>query len=255
SCRPKSSQFNLAQAKRVGDHADRAEAHGGGGDHGAEEYAEHGIEHAGRNGHTEGVIDKSPEQVLADDLHGCAAEADGTRHAAQVALDEGDVAALHGDVRAGAHGDSYVGLSERGRVVDTVAGKGNSVSFGLQALHDFQLPVGEHLGFEVAQAELVGDCLRGAAAVAGEHDDPDSKIAKHAERLGSGGLYRIRHTKHPGELTVKSNRHDGLAITAQLLGAVFENHVRCDSQLLQQAFVADRHCPALNTPHDAAAGQ
>ena len=42
--------------------------------------------------------------------------------AAQVALHQRDAGALDRDVGAGAHGDADVGLRERGRVVDAVAG-------------------------------------------------------------------------------------------------------------------------------------
>ena len=49
--------------------------------------------------------------------------------AAQIALDERDAGALHRDVGARAHGDADVGLRERRRVVDAVAGHRHDAAF------------------------------------------------------------------------------------------------------------------------------
>src|SRR3974390_1969544 len=93
------------ESEGVGDDRDGAEAHGGGGEHGAEEQAEEGVEDAGCNGDAEGVVDEGEEQVLTDVAHSGVAEADGFGDAAQVAFDKGDAGAFDRDVGAGAHGD------------------------------------------------------------------------------------------------------------------------------------------------------
>ena len=52
----------------------------------------------------------------------------GAEDSAEVSFDQGDAAAFHGDVGAGAHGDADIGLRERGGVVDAVAGHGDESS-------------------------------------------------------------------------------------------------------------------------------
>jgi hypothetical protein len=58
--------------------------------------------------------------------------------AAQVALDQRDLGAVHGDVGAGAHGDADIGLGQRRRIVDAVAGHRHDASFPLQAFDQRQ---------------------------------------------------------------------------------------------------------------------
>ena len=62
-----------AQAQCVGDDGDRAEAHGGGGDHGVQGDAGEGVENAGGDGDADEVVEEGPEQVLQDGFHDGAA--------------------------------------------------------------------------------------------------------------------------------------------------------------------------------------
>src|SRR5947208_61442 len=83
----------------VGHDADRAEGHGGAGEHWVEEAVaaedpvqalwdaaavEDGVEHAGSYGDEGDVVGEGPEQVHADGAHGAAAELDGLGDAAGV---------------------------------------------------------------------------------------------------------------------------------------------------------------------------
>ena len=92
------------------------------------------------------VVGERQEQVLPDIPHRRAAEAPRARDAAQIPLHEGDPRALHRDVRAGAHRDAHVGLRERGRVVDAVAGEEDALPGRLEARHDPALLHGRRLG-------------------------------------------------------------------------------------------------------------
>ncbi len=56
--------------------------------------------------------------------------------AGQIALDERDAGALHGDIRARAHGHAHIGLGQRRRVIDTVARHRDHAPFGSQAPND-----------------------------------------------------------------------------------------------------------------------
>ena len=79
---------------------------------------------------------------------------------AEVALDERDGRALHRDVGARAHRDADVGLRERRRVVDAVAGHRDDAALALQALDGRGLLVGQHVGDDLVDAELARDGAR-----------------------------------------------------------------------------------------------
>ena len=79
--------------------------------------------------------------------------------AAQVALDQRDAGALHRDVRAGAHRDADVGLRQRGRVVDAVAGHRDDAPLRLQRSARRRLLLRQHLRFDLVDAELPGHRL------------------------------------------------------------------------------------------------
>ena len=74
------------------------------------------------------VVDEREEQVLPDVAHRRAAQTARAHDAAQVALDQRDAGALHRHVGAGAHRDADVGLRQRRRVVDAVAGHGDALA-------------------------------------------------------------------------------------------------------------------------------
>ena len=57
-------------------------------------------------------------------------KADGLGNAPEIALDESDPGALHGDVGAGAHGDADVSGGERGGIVDAVASHRDALAVG-----------------------------------------------------------------------------------------------------------------------------
>ena len=106
----------------------------------------------------------------------------GARDAGKIALHQRDAGALDGDFGAGAHGDADIGLGQRGRVVDAVAGHGDDAALGRQPLDDAVLVLRQHIGLDFLDAELAGDRLGGRLVVAGQHDDPDAVVAQAVER-------------------------------------------------------------------------
>ena len=148
------SQPHIAQAQRVADHRNGAQAHRRRGDDRAQQQAESRIEHAGGDRNAEHVVDEREER----DSAGCCASSRGSsaraRDARQVALDQRDAGALHRDVGAGAHRDADVGLGQRRRVVDAVARHRDDAAFALQPPDDRRFSVGQHLGFDLRDAEL-----------------------------------------------------------------------------------------------------
>ena len=77
-------------------------------------------------------------------------------------LTERDARRLHRDVGARAHRDADVGLRERRRIVDAVAGHRDDCAFRLQTLHDRGLVLRQHVGDDLVHAERVADGSRRA---------------------------------------------------------------------------------------------
>ncbi len=105
-------------------------------------------------------------------------------NAAEIALDQGDAGALHRDVGAGSHGDPDLGLGERRRVVDAVAGHRDDAPLRLELLDLGGLLIRQDLRHDIVDAELLRDRLRGRLAVAGHHDDADPFVVKGANGFG-----------------------------------------------------------------------
>src|SRR5947207_8638611 len=111
------SQLYFSQAQRICNYRNRAEAHGAGGDDGAEENSDKWIQHSRRDGNAQRVVDEGKEQVLADVAHGDLAQAAGAHDSTQIAFDQGYAATLDGNIGPGPHGDSHIRLRQSGRVI------------------------------------------------------------------------------------------------------------------------------------------
>ena len=72
-----SSKSDAAEAEGVGDDGDRADAHGGAGEHRVQQPAGERIENAGGEGEAEEVVGEGPEEVLLDVAEGGAGEVHG----------------------------------------------------------------------------------------------------------------------------------------------------------------------------------
>ena len=115
----------------------------------------------------DGVVAAGPEQVLADDAGGAPGQREQVGQAAQVVADQGDVGGAAGDLGAGAEGDADIGLGQRGRVVDAVAGHRHDAP-RLRRPHPRDLVGGAHLGRRLGDADGAGDGLRGGLGVPGD---------------------------------------------------------------------------------------
>src|ERR1022692_3703445 len=186
-------KVDTAEAQGVGDHRYGTEAHGGGGEDGAEQQTEKWIENSGRNGNADRVVGECEEQILADVAHGGLAQVAGAQDCGKVAFYERDAGTFHGDVGAGAHGDTDIGLRQRGGVVDAVTGHRDDSSLPLQLADDLQLPFRQDFGFEFINAKLLSNRRRGGAIVAGEHHDVNALSFEAADGVGSGRLNLIGH--------------------------------------------------------------
>ena len=99
------------------------------------------------------------------------------RDSGQIALDEGDTSALHGDIGARAHRDTDIGFGQRGGIVDPISGHCNDSTLAFKTPNDGVLLIRQNAGFHLSDAELAGDGLSGYAIVAGQHQDADSLAA------------------------------------------------------------------------------
>ena len=105
-----------------------------------------------------------------------------------VGVEVDHVAGFFGGLGAGVHGDAYVGLGERGRVVGAVAGHGDELALGLLALDEVHLVFGLGFGQEVVDAGFAGDGGGGERVVAGDHDGADAHGAELREALFHAAL-------------------------------------------------------------------
>src|SRR5687768_35870 len=115
-----STQSDAAQAQAVGDDRDRGERHRRAREDGRQRPARERVERARRQWDADRVVDERPEKILPDDAHRPARELDGRHDASQAPADERHVRGLDRHVGARPDRDAYVGLRQRGRVVDAV---------------------------------------------------------------------------------------------------------------------------------------
>jgi hypothetical protein len=76
----------------------------------------------------------------------------------------------------------------------------------LGIVHFGQLRTGDHVRLSPDQADPPRDRLAGAAAVAGDHDDADSRVPAAADRVRNLGTRRVDHADEAEELEVVLDR-------------------------------------------------
>ena len=104
-------------------------------------------------------VDKlsAAEQVLVDEPERLAREADQGGQPVKIAVHEGDVGGLDGEVAAeGSHGDAHVACGECGCVVDAVSDHRDAVALFLELADDGQILLFVRLEKSHAQSETVG---------------------------------------------------------------------------------------------------
>jgi len=108
-----------------------------------------------------------------------------------------------------------IGLGERGRVVDAVADEGDGPVFDLQLPDGRHLAVRHDLGDDVVYAELSGDGVGRAPAVASHHRDLQAKRMQRRHDLRRGFLYRVRDGHHGGDPAADGDEERRLSFLAQ----------------------------------------
>ena len=177
------------------------------------------------------------------------------RDAGEIAFDQRDAGALHRDIGAGAHGDADIGLGERRRVVDAVAGHGDDAAFAAQPPHDRVLLLGQHLGLDLGDAELA---RRPPAAVV--RLSPVSmtmrmpSARRAAKRRRRCRLDRIGDRDDAGRLAVDRDEHRGRAVARAARRRALRASPLTMPELVEQLRVADARPAAADRAGDALAG-
>ncbi len=128
--------LSAAQSKGVHDHRDAGQAHRCCSDHGRQHESGEWIQDAGCDRDAQGVVEEREAQVLLHVGHRGPGHRASGGDASQVALDQRDRSGVDGDVAAGAHSDSDVGLRQRGSIVDAITCHRHQVALLLQVLDD-----------------------------------------------------------------------------------------------------------------------
>src|SRR5215510_806437 len=242
-----SSQIELAQPQRVGDHRDRAEGHRRAGDHRAEQQPDKRVERARRNRHSQRVVDESEEEVLPDVAHRGAAQFYRADDAAQVALNQRHARALHRHVRPRAHRYAYLRSRKRGSVVNAVARHRHHSPFALQSRHELTLMFRQDFGDDLVNAQLSSHGFGGHAVVAGQHHYPQPFFVQLSDRLARGFLDRVldaEHVRQPVIHRQKDHRRSAFAP----FGGFLRSRAEIDAQLGEQTLIANRDRTAVNSP-------
>src|SRR5581483_8068907 len=86
------------EAKAVGENADGAEGHGGGGNPGAEQDVESGVEQTCGKGDSEQVVDRGPGKILPHDAQGGASQSEGGGNGGRRGAKQQNIAGFLGKV-------------------------------------------------------------------------------------------------------------------------------------------------------------
>src|SRR5882724_10317645 len=176
-------ELQAIQSQWVADHGNRAERHGGAGDDRAQKNTKERIQSTRGDGNSQYIVDECKKQILPDVPHGRATYAARFRDAAQIALYQGNVRALDGDIGACAHSDTDLSLRQRRSVIDAVAGHGDDPPFGLKAFDHFNFLFGRYFGFHSIDTQAARHGLSRGPAVARQHDDPNTLSMQNFDRF------------------------------------------------------------------------
>jgi len=167
-----------AQVQRICNHSRRAQAHCQRGDHRRQQPARERKEQPGGERHTQGVVDESEAQVLPHVGHRGHRQRPRGRDATQIALDQGQLRAVHGHVGARTHRDADIGTRQRRRIVDTVTGHRDDAALRLQLLDQLQLVGGFDFAVHFFDAQALPHSAGRGQTVAGGHHDAQACLAQ-----------------------------------------------------------------------------
>ena len=167
--------------------------------------------------------------------------------------DEGDVGGFDGDVGAGADRETDVGLREGGGVVDAVADHADEMAFALQAPDLERFVFGQHFGAHASDPDLAGDRGRGAAVVAGDHDDIEAEVLSAATADAEPSLMVSATAITPAGCPSTATNIGVLPCSDNVAARSSSGRGR-DRGVLEEPRVADEHLVSVDGGADAFAG-
>ncbi len=176
-----------------------------------------------------------------------------TDNTPEVAFDQGDSGTFHGDVSAGAHGYSYLGLRQSGCIVDAVTGHGNNLPLFLQALDLFHLPLRKHFCNHFIEIEFPCYGLSRGATVSRDHDDTDAFLVKLLDRLKGCLFYRVGDTDKTNHLFVQGYKHDRLTVSTHCFSFDFQL-TRINMEIFHEMLIAKGYSMTFHFASDALTG-
>ena len=139
------------------------------------------------------------------------------RDTAQVARHQHHVGGFNRHIRTRTDSEAYIGLSQRGRVVDAVPDERDLTAL-LETFDRSDLAVGQHFGDHLVDTEFSGDGVRGAGIVPGNHRYPQPEPVKRADSLRRRRLDGIGDRNNGGELPIHGGVKRRFAFVGQPSG-------------------------------------
>ena len=96
-------------------------------------------------------------------------------------------------IAAATHGDPYIGLSQRRRIVDTVTDHGDLTPLALQTLDRLGLTVRQNTRNHLVNTRLFGNGVGGRWVVAGQHHQTIPGAVQALERCHAVATQWISH--------------------------------------------------------------
>ncbi len=186
---PSPVQSCPAQPQAVAHHAHAAQRHRRSRDHGIEQEAVDGVQHARRDGDTDDVVDEGPEKVLADG-------SDTVRRESWMARGMASRSVLMSVMRATSMAMSLPlpmamptsALASAWPSLMPSPTSGHHVPLLLQACDEGALVLGQHLAAEVVDAHRLAHGLRGTPRIARLHVHLDARFLQAVNCLRCAGL-------------------------------------------------------------------
>ncbi len=190
-------------------------------------------------------------EVLPDDS--ARPSRDGKRfdEAFKVVSEQHHVGALLRHVRAGPHGDTDIGLSQRRGVVDAVADHGDDTLLRHEGIDAFQLVLRQQFRFDLPDAESSADCARHALGVTRQQNGPNAHALQGCDSIPRFRPDCIRNDDAAEENAVTGNEDLRSRAAAGMAGCIRLADVP-DAIIRHPGTVADEDHGIINLGGDAA---
>ena len=145
-------------------------------------------------------------------------------------------------------------MDKCGSIVDAIADHRHNLADVLKALDFALLVFGEHFGNHPVNADGVGDGLRGACVVAGDHCHGEVEVMELLHSVNCRWLEGVGHCDDSADLAVPTNEHCGPTLVFELGCCVVKRCWEFERCLRSEFAAADPDGAAIEVCSDAVAG-